>query len=170
MLPMLGITGYSGSGKTTLLEKLLPQLAYLKLRVSVIKHSHHNTQIDTQGKDSWKMTRAGASQVAMVCDQRWALMTETPNPVNLSYLAQQFDTRLTDLILVEGFKQEPIEKILVHRQSMGKPLPEIDDKVIALATDYSISFSSIPCMDLNHVDSIAQFIFHWYQQRISITK
>lgn len=165
MLPMLGITGYSGSGKTTLLEKLLPQLSHLGLRVSVIKHSHHNAQVDIQGKDSWRMKEAGASQVVMACDQRWALMTETIEPVSLNYLADQFDPTRTDLILVEGFKQEPIEKILLHRQTMEKPLPEIDEWVIALATDYPLSFDTLPWLDLNHIDIIAQFIFHWYQQQ-----
>ena len=73
MLPMLGITGYSGSGKTTLLEKLLPQLKQRGLRLAVIKHSHHDAQVDKPGKDSWRMKEAGASQVIMACDHRWAL-------------------------------------------------------------------------------------------------
>ena len=140
MLPMLGITGYSGSGKTTLLEKLLPQLLQRGLRPAVIKHSHHNAQVDKEGKDSWRMKEAGASQVIMACDQRWAMMTETPaQAISLPYLAQQFDPNLTDFILVEGFKQEPIPKILLHRQQMTKPLPEIDQNVLALATDYPLA-------------------------------
>ncbi|MCW9717246.1 molybdopterin-guanine dinucleotide biosynthesis protein MobB [Avibacterium sp. 21-599] len=165
MRSMLGITGYSGSGKTTLLEKLLPRLADLGLRVAVIKHSHHNAQVDKEGKDSWRMKEAGASQVIMACDRRWALMTETPQPVNLAYLAGQFDPQLTDLILVEGFKHEPIAKILLHRQAMEKALPEIDEKVIALATDYPLS-CAVPRLDINQIDHIAAFIFHWYQQQI----
>ena len=70
--PLLGITGYSGSGKTTLLEKLLPQLIKKGLRVSVIKHSHHNAHVDKEGKDSWRMKEAGSAQVIMACDTRWA--------------------------------------------------------------------------------------------------
>lgn len=161
--PFLGITGYSGSGKTTLLEQLIPQLTAKGLRVSVIKHSHHNAQIDKPGKDSWRMKDAGAAQVIMACDQRWALMTETPQPVSLAYLSAQFDPQLTDLILVEGFKQEPIAKILLHRQGMTKPLPEIDENVIALATDYPLK-SSVPLLDINHIAQIADFILHWRNQ------
>lgn len=161
--PFLGITGYSGSGKTTLLEQLIPQLTAKGLRVSVIKHSHHNAQIDKPGKDSWRMKDAGAAQVIMACDQRWALMTETPQPVSLTYLSAQFDPQLTDLILVEGFKQEPIAKILLHRQGMTKPLPEIDENVIALATDYPLK-SSVPLLDINHIAQIADFILHWRNQ------
>ena len=145
MLPMLGITGYSGSGKTTLLEKLLPALQQRNLRPAVIKHSHHNAQI-------------------MACDQRWALMTETPQSVSLPYLAQQFDRALTDFVLVEGFKQESIEKILLHRQGMTKPLPALDDYVLAVATDYSLACEK-PVLDINHIDQIADFIVAWYQHK-----
>ena len=164
MLPMLGITGYSGSGKTTLLEKLLPALQQRNLRPAVIKHSHHNAQIDKEGKDSWRMKEAGAAQVIMACDQRWALMTETQQSVSLPYLAQQFDRALTDFVLVEGFKQEPIEKILLHRQGMTKPLPALDDYVLVVATDYSLACEK-PVLDINHIDQIADFIVAWYQHK-----
>lgn len=163
-MKMLGITGYSGSGKTTLLEKLVPQLISAGLRVGVIKHSHHNAQVDKEGKDSWRMTQAGASQVIMACDQRWALMTETPvEPVSLAYLSQQFDPQLTDLILVEGFKQEPIPKILLHREAMLQPLPELDDNVVALATDYELDCGKIR-LNINQINDIADFILQWQQK------
>ena len=164
MLPMLGITGHSGSGKTTLLEKLLPALQQRNLRPAVIKHSHHNAQIDKEGKDSWRMKEAGSAQVIMTCDQRWVLMTETPQSVSLFYLAQQFDAALTDFVLVEGFKQEPIEKILLHRRDMTKPLPVIDEHVLAVATDYPLDCDK-PVLDINHIDQVAEFIVTWYQQK-----
>ena len=163
-LPLLGITGYSGSGKTTLLEKLLPQLIKKGLCVSVIKHSHHNAHVDKEGKDSWRMKEAGSAQVIMACDARWALMTETPQaPVSLAYLSQQFDYHLTDLVLVEGFKQEPIPKILLHRQEMTKPLPELDENVLALATDYSLE-TDRTLLDINHIEQIAEFIYQWWKK------
>lgn len=162
MIPLLGITGYSGSGKTTLLEKLLPLLRQGGLKVAVIKHTHHNVELDKPGKDSWRMQQAGASQVIMTCDQRWGLMTETPTPVTLSYLAQQFDPHLVDLILVEGFKQEPIAKILLHRQGQTKPLPKLDQYVIAVATDYPLAYPR-PWLDLNNPTDIAAFIYNWFQ-------
>ncbi|MGQ0287384.1 molybdopterin-guanine dinucleotide biosynthesis protein B [Pasteurellaceae bacterium 22721_9_1] len=163
----LGITGYSGSGKTTLLEKLLPELKSLGLKVAVIKHSHHNAQVDKEGKDSWRMKEAGASQVIMACDQRWALMTETPIPASFSYLIQQFDQQLVDLILIEGFKQEQMPKILLHRKAMTKPLPDIDQYVLALATDYQID-GDIPCLDINNIPQIAQFIDQYVQQKSAV--
>ncbi|OBW95102.1 molybdopterin-guanine dinucleotide biosynthesis protein B [Gallibacterium salpingitidis] len=163
MIPMLGITGYSGTGKTTLLEKLLPLLAAQGIRTAVIKHTHHNVQLDKPGKDSWRMKEAGAQQVIMTCDQRWALMTETPQPVTLNYLAQQFDPQLVDLILVEGFKQEPIAKIMLHRQAIEKPLPEFDEHIVALALDYQL-ITDLPVLDINQPQQIADFIGKFYRQ------
>ncbi|MCK3658166.1 molybdopterin-guanine dinucleotide biosynthesis protein MobB [Pasteurellaceae bacterium Pebbles2] len=163
MKPFLGITGYSGSGKTTLLEKLLPKLTALGLNVAVIKHSHHNAEVDKAGKDSWRMKEAGASQVIMACDQRWALMTETPKPASFDYLMAQFDDRLVDLILIEGFKHEPMPKLLLHRQTMEKPLPEIDENVLALATDYPVNTDK-KCLNINDIDEIAQFIWQYSQK------
>lgn len=163
-MKMLGITGYSGSGKTTLLEQLVPKLTALGLRVGVIKHSHHNAQVDKEGKDSWRMTQAGAAQVMMACDNRWALMTETTTePVSLTYLSRQFDPALTDLVLVEGFKQEPIPKILLHRKTMLQPLPELDENVLALATDYEIE-SEKTRLDMNQINDIADFVLQWYKK------
>ncbi|MFD0966851.1 molybdopterin-guanine dinucleotide biosynthesis protein B [Seminibacterium arietis] len=164
MCLMLGITGYSGSGKTTLLEKLLPKLIQLELHPAVIKHTHHNAHVDIAGKDSWRMKEAGASQVIMTCDQRWALMTETPQPTSLAYLAKQFDSNLVNIVLVEGFKQEPIPKIFIHRKEMTKPLPILDQYVLALATDYPLE-TTLPLLDINNIDSIATFILQWYQQK-----
>ena len=166
-IPLLGITSYSGSGKTTLLEKLIPALSARGMRVSVIKHSHHNAQVDKAGKDSWRMKEAGSAQVIMACNERWALMTETPKPVSLEYLAQQFDRTLTNLILVEGFKQEPIPKILLHRQGMTKPLPEIDDNVVALATDYFLE-TDRTLLDINQIPQIADFIENWLRSQNTI--
>lgn len=160
MCNILGISGHSGSGKTTLLEKILPELAKRSLRVAVIKHSHHNAQIDHPGKDSWRMKDAGAVQVIMACDRRWALMTETPSPVNLEYLAKQFDSDFYDLILVEGFKDEPIAKILLHRKAMPKSLPELDDHVLAVATDYPLE-TALPLLNINDFEQIADFIVQW---------
>ncbi len=163
-LPLLGITGYSGSGKTTLLEKLLPELQKLGLRVAVIKHSHHKAQIDKPGKDSWRMKEAGATQVALASDERWALMTETKTPVSLAYLALQFNPQESDLILVEGFKHEPIQKILLHRQEMTKPLAEQDEFTLALATNYPVQ-STLPCLNIDCPREIAQFIAQWLETK-----
>lgn len=159
-LKILAITGYSGTGKTTLLEKLLPKLTACNLRVGLIKHSHHNIDIDKQGKDSHRLRLAGANPTAIACDERWALMTETPQQaVDFSEILAYF--RKVDLVLVEGFKHEQLPKIQLHRKDLKKPLPEMDEWTIATATDYPLARKNL--LDINDAEQIAQFILDWCQ-------
>ena len=121
-MKVFGIAGYSGSGKTTLLEKLLPQLTARGLKVSVIKHAHHGFDIDRPGKDSYRHREAGATEVLLSCGDRWALMherREEPEPTLNELLGHLSPC---DLVLIEGFKREPHEKIEVWRSAVGKPL------------------------------------------------
>ena len=164
MKPVLGFCGYSGAGKTTLLTKLIPALIAQGIRVSVLKHAHHNFDIDQPGKDSHKLRNAGATQTLVASNQRWALMTETPHPEsepNLKYLLAQLDEHLADIILVEGFKHEPIPKIEVHRKALGKPLlATLDSNIIAVASDIRLAIGQ-PQIDLNDIDAMASFIQTW---------
>lgn len=159
-MKIIGICGYSGSGKTTLLKQLLPLLKQAGIRVAVIKHSHHDMEIDIPGKDSYELRHAGAEQTIVACDKRWALIHETPKqPVNLATLVQQFHD--VDLVLVEGFKDEPINKIICHRHDNNKLL-YIDEHTIALVSDIIIT-SPLPQFSLTGnqnqlVDFIKQYI------------
>lgn len=159
--PLLGIVGYSGTGKTTLLKKLIPLLTQSGYHVALIKHTHHNVDLDTPGKDSYELRKSGAHQTLITCDQRWALMTETPQvPASLTQLAAQFHQ--PDLILVEGFKQEPIPKIALYRKSLGHTLHSLIDKnVIAIASDSPID-SDLPQLNLNDATQIANWIMAHY--------
>ncbi|WGE89398.1 molybdenum cofactor guanylyltransferase MobA [Actinobacillus arthritidis] len=157
---LLGITGYSGTGKTTLLEKLIPKLTACNIRVGLIKHSHHNVEVDKPGKDSHRLRVAGANPTMIVCEERWALMTETSTQaVDFQQLIAKFDPETVDLILVEGFKHEPIAKIQSHRQAIEKPLPELDEWTIATATDYPLTRENR--LDINNIEQIADFIQQW---------
>lgn len=162
MPAVLGITGYSGTGKTTLLEKLLPKLTACGLKVGLIKHSHHNVDVDKKGKDSYRLRAAGANPTMIVCDERWALMTETPVPqaVDFHQLIAKFEG--VDLVLVEGFKHEKMPKLQLHRQGIEKPLPELDEWTIATATDYPLDREN--GLDINNLDQIAEFIRNWLTQ------
>ena len=164
MKPVLGFCGYSGAGKTTLLTKLIPALIAQGIRVSVLKHAHHNFEIDQPGKDSHKLREAGATQTLVASNQRWALMTETPHPESepdLKYLLEQLDEHLADIILVEGFKHESIPKIEVHRKALSKPLlATLDSNVIGVATDTPLAIQQTQ-IDLNDIDAIAEFIQTW---------
>ena len=164
MIPLLAISAWSGTGKTTLLKKLIPALCARGLRPGLIKHSHHTMDIDTPGKDSYELRKAGAAQTMVASPQRWALMTETPDeaPLNLAYLVSRMDHSTLDLVLVEGFKHEAVPKILLFRSDAGHDLSELtlDEHVIAVASDVAVELE-VPVLDLNDVDGIAQFIVAW---------
>ena len=164
MIPLLAISAWSGTGKTTLLKKLIPALCARGLRPGLIKHSHHNMDIDTPGKDSYELRKAGAAQTMVASPQRWALMTETPDeaPLNLAYLVSRMDHSTLDLVLVEGVKHEAVPKLLLFRSDAGHDLSELtlDEHVIAVARDVAVELE-VPVLDLNDVDGIAQFIVAW---------
>ncbi|STY60202.1 Molybdopterin-guanine dinucleotide biosynthesis protein B [Mannheimia haemolytica] len=108
------------------MEKLIPKLTACGIRVGLIKHSHHNVDIDKKGKDSYRLREAGANPTMVVCDERWALMTETKQAaetkqaVEFSQLIAKFDPETVDLVLVEGFKHETMPKIQLHRKEIEK--------------------------------------------------
>ncbi len=164
MIPVVAVSAWSGTGKTTLLKKLIPALCARGLRPGLIKHSHHNMDIDTPGKDSYELRKAGAAQTMVASPQRWALMTETPDeaPLNLAYLVSRMDHSTLDLVLVEGFKHEAVPKLLLFRSDAGHDLSELtlDEHVIAVASDVAVELE-VPVLDLNDVDGIAQFIVAW---------
>lgn len=135
-MKILGIAGYSGAGKTTLLEKLIPLLRAEGVRVSLVKHAHHGFDVDQPGKDSWRHRKAGAGEVLVASDVRWALMHE--NEQEAPPRLQDLLARLSpcDLVLVEGWKRDPIPKLEVHRSANAKPwlYPE-DENILAVASD-----------------------------------
>lgn len=159
---ILAISAYSGTGKTTLLQQIIPLLKQQNIKVGAIKHSHHDIDIDIPGKDSYLLRKAGANQTIVACDQRWAMVTETPDSsLDLNALIKQFDPENTDLILVEGFKEEPLPKLALFREAVGKPFEDlIDPYVIALASDKHYAVS-VPLLDINDIDSIVKFIINW---------
>jgi len=160
--PVVGFAAWSGTGKTTLLVKLLEILNKRGLRVGVVKHAHHSFDIDTPGKDSYALRKAGASQVLIGSRKRWALIVEAPEPGDhpLDFHRRHLDQERLDLILVEGFKPEKIPKIELHRPSLGRPLLYPDDPgVIAVATDGRLPGApTLPVLDLNNPGQIADFI------------
>src|ERR1700744_5223750 len=116
-MKVIGIAGWSGAGKTTLLSRAIPYLRQQGLRVSVIKHAHHDFDVDVPGKDSWVHRQSGAEEVLVTSANRWALMHELrgdPEP-HLTDLLRKMSP--VDLVVVEGFKSEPIRKIEVHRSA-----------------------------------------------------
>ena len=166
----LGIAGYSGSGKTTLIEQLLPRLHVAGLRVSVIKQSHHDIQVDVVGKDSWRHRQAGAHETLLSSPQRWMLVGELRGAEEPSL--EQHLTRLSpcDLVLVEGYKHANLDKLEVWRAANARPWLHPDDaRFIALAAD---DYTTTPKLerqaptrlDLDQPATIAAFIVGWLRR------
>ncbi len=164
-IPILGFAAYSGTGKTTLLEALLPKLTEAGLRIGMLKHAHHNFDVDKPGKDSYRLRKAGASQMLIASRNRFALMTETPEAeAEFEYLLTRFDEDMLDVILVEGCKNIAFPKIELHREEVGKPwLYPHDDNIIAIASDSAELDSELPQMNINDLDAIAQFVLQYVQ-------
>jgi len=155
----LGVAGWSGSGKTTLIERLLPQLTARGLRVSVIKHCHHEPELDKPGKDSHRFRHAGASEVMVIGPGGWGVMAscavEPGIEEQLSHLTE------VDLVLLEGQKRLALPKLEVYRPSLGKPPRYVEDPhVIAVVSDEKID-TALPCLDLNDIHAVADFVTEW---------
>ncbi|MGH6760174.1 MAG: molybdopterin-guanine dinucleotide biosynthesis protein B [Phyllobacterium sp.] len=157
---VFGITGWKNSGKTTLLVRLVEELANRKWRVSTIKHAHHDFDIDQEGTDSWRHRKAGAGEVAIVSDKRWALMHELDGEAEPQL--DEIVARLApcDLVLIEGYKREPHKKIEARRAESrkGERLTPTDGNIVAVASDMPVSGETVPVFDINDIRSIADFI------------
>ena len=165
-VPVLGFAAYSGTGKTTLLTKIIPLLKEKNVRLGIIKHAHHDFDIDHPGKDSYELRKAGAEKMLIASSKRWALMVEnnghTAEP-GLQTLIDHIDPESLDLILVEGFKHESFPKIELHRTEYNKDfIYPNDESIIAIATDKPLQISSesrpIKQLDINNSSDIAAFI------------
>ncbi len=165
-VPVIGFVAFSGTGKTTLLTHLIPRLREQGVRLAAVKHSHHRFDIDTPGKDSYELRKAGAEQMLVASQRRWALMVENTDSDKepcLNELIGHFDQSRIDLILVEGFKHEAFPKIELHRPELGHGLLYPDDaNIIAFAsTEAGVMDAAarpVPFLALNRPQEIAGFL------------
>jgi molybdopterin-guanine dinucleotide biosynthesis protein B len=129
---VVAVVGHKGSGKTTLIERLIGSASERGLTVSTVKHAHHHdVELDTPGKDSFRHRVAGASEVIVASDQGWARIAASSEPASLQILLGQL--RPVDLVLVEGYKQlEWLRRVEVFRGD-GAPLALADPAIAALA-------------------------------------
>lgn len=157
-MKVFGFAGYSGSGKTTLIEQLIPLFVAQGLKVSLIKHTHHDFAVDQPGKDSHRHRAAGCSEVMVTSQYRWALVHELRGEPEPGLEEQLARLAPCDLVLVESFKNEAIAKLEVHRTVIGKPLlfPR-DPHIVAIASDQAVE-TALPHFALGQPEEIAEFI------------
>ncbi|MCO5730028.1 molybdopterin-guanine dinucleotide biosynthesis protein B [Rhizobium sp. SSA_523] len=157
---IFGIAGWKNSGKTGLMVRLVSELTARGLRVSTIKHAHHDFDIDRLGADSYRHREAGAHEVALVSGTRFAIMHElrgAPEPAFGEILARLAPC---DLVLIEGYKREPVPKIEARRRNASKtePLAPTDPHICAIAADHPIDGATLPVFDLDDTQAIADFV------------
>jgi molybdopterin-guanine dinucleotide biosynthesis adapter protein len=155
---VIGFAGWSGAGKTALIVRLIPELNRRGLSVSTIKHAHHNFDLDQPGKDSYEHRAAGAEEVLVASGNRVALMRElrgAPEP-SLAELLRLLKN--VDLVLVEGFKRDPLPKIEVFRGANGKPplYPE-DANIVALISD-AVPSGRLPHASIDDIAAAADLV------------
>lgn len=158
--PVIGVAGFKNSGKTTLVVKLLAEFARRGFRVATVKHAHHEFQIDGAETDSARHRRAGAGQVAIVSSKRWALVTELRDAMEPSLDAILARLTPADLVIVEGYKGEPIPKIEARRAAAPakRALAPDDPLVVAIAADHAVAEPGVASFDLDDAAKIADFI------------
>ena len=159
---IIGFAAFSGTGKTTLIKKIVSILSKKKYTVSVIKHAHHNFDLDQPGKDSYEIRKSGAENILISSEKRWALIHENKNNQELSLedLLNILGNIDSDIILVEGFKKENFPKIELYREEIGKDILFYNDKnIVAFATDEDINIEqNIEKLDINDPQQIVDYI------------
>ena len=158
-MKVFGLIGWNNAGKTTLMVNLLPELIGRGLKVSTMKHGHHDLDIDQAGKDSFRHREAGATEVLLASANRWALMHELRGSPEQSIEDLIDHMTPVDLLLIEGFKTHRHVKLEIHRPAEGKPLIcRGDPDVVAVASDQSLPDVGLPVLDLGDIPAIADFI------------
>jgi len=156
---VIGVAGFKNAGKTTLIEKLVAELTGRGFRISTVKHAHHSFDIDHEGRDSFRHRKAGATEVAVVSAQRWAIiheLRERPEPSLDAILAKMAPA---DLVIIEGYKRDSHPKIEVRNLALDHPkLAESDPTVVAIAANRDARDEPVPVFDRDDVRILSDFI------------
>jgi molybdopterin-guanine dinucleotide biosynthesis protein B len=157
---VVSFVAHSGTGKTTLLEKLIPILKGRGYRVGVIKHDAHRFEIDHPGKDSHRLTAAGADSMLICSGEKLALVRRHQQAPAIEELLKICGPDL-DIILTEGFKQSKLPKMELHRVALGREVicrgANNDPTLLAIVSDAPLTVD-VPLLDLNRPELIADFI------------
>ena len=157
-IPIVSFAAYSGTGKTTFLERLIPKLKARGLKIAIVKHDGHRFEIDHEGKDSDRFTKAGADVTGLISSEKAVLME------NRQTDPEEFLKKIdgVDLILTEGFKQGPWPKIMLHRKGTGKPMPLLPEECLAVISDVEIPDCE-NVFPLEEIAKTADFLFRYIQ-------
>lgn len=162
-IPILCFVGRSNSGKTTLIERLIPELVRAGYRVATIKHAGHGFDLDTEGKDSWRHKRAGASAVIVVSKGSLAMFSDVAEQVKVEEIRDRFVDREIDLIIAEGWKSEGYSKIVVLRDHVGE-VPVSPDGLLAVVSNKPVDLG-VPCLSPDDIQGVGELITSRFLKR-----
>jgi molybdopterin-guanine dinucleotide biosynthesis protein B len=155
-VPILCFVGRSNSGKTTLIERVIPELVRAGYKVATVKHAGHGFDLDTEGKDSWRHKRAGASSVMVLSKGSMAMFADVSDQMNVEDVRDRFLDRTYDLIIAEGWKHESYPKIVIVREQIGE-IPVSTEGLLAVVSDKAVDLS-VPLFGLDDVAGVAALI------------
>ena len=155
-IPILCFVGRSNSGKTTLIERLIPELVKAGYKIATVKHAGHGFDLDTEGKDSWRHKRAGASTVMVLSKGSLAMFADVNDDIKVSELRDRFLDQSLDLIIAEGWKSEGFPKIVVVRDQLGE-VPVSQDGMIAVLSNKKLDVE-VPLIDPDDIPALATLI------------
>jgi molybdopterin-guanine dinucleotide biosynthesis protein B len=156
---IIGVAGFKNAGKTTLVERLVRELTSRGYRIATVKHAHHSFDIDHEGRDSFRHRHAGASEVAVISGQRWAIIHELRGEAEPSFASILEKLAPADLVIVEGYKHGSHDKIEVRNLALDHPkLAGGDPTIVAVAANGAVGDAQVPVFDRDHVEALADFI------------
>ena len=155
-VPIISFVGRSNSGKTTLIERVIPQLVQAGYKVATVKHAGHGFDLDTEGKDSWRHKRAGASSVMVLSKGSMAMFADVSDQINVEEVRDRFLDDTYDLIIAEGWKHENYPKIVIIREQIGE-ISVSTEGLLAVVSDKPVDLA-VPLFGLDDVVGVAALI------------
>ena len=155
-VPIDSFVGRSNSGKTTLIERVIPQLVQAGYKVATVKHAGHGFDLDTEGKDSWRHKRAGASSVMVLSKGSMAMFADVSDQMNVEEVRDRFLDDTYDLIIAEGWKHENYPKIVIIREQIGE-ISVSTEGLLAVVSDKPVDLA-VPLFGLDDVVGVAALI------------
>ncbi|MFO0775947.1 MAG: molybdopterin-guanine dinucleotide biosynthesis protein B [Nitrospiraceae bacterium] len=157
-IPVLCFVGRSNSGKTTLVERVLPELVRAGYKVATVKHTGHGFDLDTEGKDSWRHKKAGASAVVVLSNGSLAMFADVPKETTLEDVRGRYLDSDLDLIIAEGWKHESYPKIVIVRDQVGEITVPLDGALAVVSNKPVTVPASVPLLDPDDIASVVSLI------------
>jgi molybdopterin-guanine dinucleotide biosynthesis protein B len=162
-IPIVSFVGRSNSGKTTLIERVIPELVLAGYRVATIKHAGHGFDLDTEGKDSWRHKRAGASAVIVVSKGSLAMFADVSSEIRVEELRDRFLDTTLDLVIAEGWKSGGFPKVVVIRDELGE-VPVSPESLLAIVSNKPVDVA-VPVFHPDDVKGLTELLIRRFPKQ-----